>query len=228
MEIIDGMGLQAFTHSIGDAGIRRTLNSYERVRQINGEKSVRHVVIHCEFPAREDIARMARLGVPAGMEPSLFYVDGVIEQAMGLQRLQGYCPWTSLDKAGVRIAFGSDYPAPNNPVYGLLVAVNRLNAKGDTEWGPDEVIDIETAIRHWTIDSAYVRFLDKELGSIETGKLADMVLMDTRLLELNTLGFLLTHEVEVGKLDDFALMTFVDGKVVYQRPGFEPQTVGET
>jgi hypothetical protein len=220
MDIIDGMGLQAYTHSIGDAGINRVLNSYEKVREKSG-RDARHVVIHCELPSAEDLARMARLKIPAGMEPALFYADGVIEKALGLERLQKYNPWKTMEKMGITIAFGSDYPAPQNPIYGLLIAVLRVNEHGDDTWGPDEAIDVLSAIRHWTIDSAYARFLEKDLGSIEVGKLADLALMDARIISLGSLGFLLTHDIEVGKLDDFCLMTVVDGRIVYQRPGAE-------
>ena len=217
IEIIDARGLQACTHNCGDAGARRVINAYQHAQSVNGERDSRHRLDHCELPTPEDRERMARLGIVAAMQPTHFFGEETLESALGPERLKRLMPWRSLEKAGVSVSFGSDWAAgPINPVYGLLVAANRLNYHGNDDWGSEERIAVEDAIRHWTIDSARALFLEREIGSIEEGKCADMVLFDIDLRDLDSWWFLLTHDVDLGKLDDFVLMTMVDGRIVYQ------------
>lgn len=216
IEIIDKMGFQACTHCCGDAGIRRIVNSYERAMQVNGKRDARHRLDHCELPQAGEMERMQRLGLYAAMQPNHFFADEKVEKALGRKRLNGYMPYRSLEKAGVHLSFGSDWCAgPINPMYGLLLATMRFNYKGDTDWGPDEAISVENAIRHWTIDSARAMFMEDCVGSIEVGKYGDMVLWNQNLLKITSLWFLLTHDLELGKLDDFVDITFVEGKTVY-------------
>ena len=116
-------------------------------------------------------------------------------------------------------AYGSDWSAgPINPLYGLLVAGTRVNYKGETDWGPDEAVDVEDAIRHYTINSAEALLMDEDIGSIEVGKYADMALFSIDLRDSNKWWFPLAYELEAGKLDEFVKMTIVDGRVVYQKP----------
>ncbi len=217
IEIADSMQLQACTHAVGDAGIRRVINSCERARFINGEWDSRHRLEHCEFPIPEDRERMARLGMQAAMQPAHFFGDEVTERFMGPQRMQRYDPWRSLEKAGITVSFGSDWcNSPLNPFYGLLLATTRMNYKGKTDWGPEEKIDIENAVRHWTIDSARALKMEDEIGSLEKGKSADFVIWNTSPLKVSSWWFLLTHELELGKLDGFVDLTCVNGKPVYE------------
>ena len=218
IEIIDGMQLQSCTHACGDAGIRRVINSCERAFELHGDWDARHRLEHCEFPTPEDRERMARLGIQAAMQPAHFFGDEVLERFMGPERMQRWVPWRSLEKAGITVSFGSDWGnSPLNPVYGLMLAATRMNYKGKTDWNPDECISLEDGIRHWTIDSANALKLEEDIGSLETGKRADFVLWNTSPLKLTSWWFMLTHELELGKLDDFVDLTVVDGKVVYEK-----------
>jgi hypothetical protein len=218
IELVDAMGLQACTHSCGDAGIRRVINSYERACRINGNRDARHRVEHCELPVPEDRERMARWNILASMQPAHFFgVEGV-EEILGSERLNRMMPWRSLEKAGVEISFGSDWCAgPVNPVYGLMIAATRLNYKGKRDWGPEERISLENAVRHWTFDSARALKMDDDIGSVEVGKCADLVLWGTSPFKLTSTWFLLTHDLELGALDDLVDMTMVDGKVVFEK-----------
>jgi predicted amidohydrolase YtcJ len=218
IEIVDGMQLQACTHACGDAGIRRVIDSCERARKLNGEWDSRHRLEHCEFPTTGDRERIARLGMQAAMQPAHFFGDEVLERFMGPERMQRYDPWRSLEKAGVTVSFGSDWcNSPLNPVYGLLLATTRMNYKGKTDWGPGEKIDIEDAVRHWTIDSARALKMEEDIGSLEKGKCADFVIWNTSPLKVNSWWFMLTHEMELGKLEDFVDLTVVKGEVVYEK-----------
>jgi predicted amidohydrolase YtcJ len=122
--------------------------------------------------------------------------------------------------SGVTVSFGSDWcNSPLNPVYGLIVASTRRNYKGSKDWGPDEKIRLENAVRHWTIGSASALMMDDEIGSLEAGKRADFVVWNTSPLKVTSWWSLLTREIELGALDDFVDLTFVGGRAVYEKSG---------
>lgn len=217
LELVDEMGLQVCTHCCGDAGIRRIINSYAHAQKVNGKRDSRHRLDHCTLPDPSDIEKIARYEILAAMQPAHFY-DENVDSAFTPDQLKHFMPWRSLEKAGVSLSFGSDWCAgPINPIYGLLLAATRLNYKGDTSWGPEEGVKIEDAIKHWTLDSANALFMEEDIGSIEVGKFGDMVLWNQSPLKITSWWFLLTHEIELGKLDDFVDMTFVGGKAVYKK-----------
>ena len=218
VEIVDELGLQACTHACGDAGAVRVIDAYEHARRANGERDARHAIEHCEMPPPEEWPRMARLGILASMQPQHFYGDEMVEESLGHDRLQWRMAWRSLEEAGVKISFGTDWAAgPFNPAYGLLLAATRMNYKGKTDWGPREAIPVETAIRHWTAGSAYNVFMEDEIGTLEPGKYADLAMFNTDLRKMPTLWFLLTHDVGLGTLDHFVDMTMVGGRKVFER-----------
>jgi len=219
IEIIDGLGLQACTHSCGDAGIRRIVNSYEHARLVNGSRDARHRSEHCGIPRPEDVARMGRLGICVATQPAHFYaMDEAGEKLLGPERINYLMPFKSFEKEGILLSFGSDWcNSPLNPVYGLLLSATRMNFRGETDWGPGERIDLEDAIRHWTIDSAKALLMEDDIGSIEVGKYGDFVLFNQDPLKLDSWWFLLTHELELGALDDFVDMTVVGGDIVYEK-----------
>ena len=219
IRLADSLGLQCCTHACGDAGARRVVDAYEHALTSNGLRDARHAIEHCEMPTRQEWPRMARLGILASMQPQHFYGDAMMEERLGFDRLQLRMPWRSLEAAGVRVSFGTDWAAgPFNPAYGLLIAALRLNYKGDNDWGPGEAVPVETGIRHWTADSAYNLFMEDEVGTLEPGKYADLVVFNTDLRRMPSLWFLLTHEVGLGTLDHFVDLTFVGGRKVYERP----------
>lgn len=219
MEIVDGMGLQACTHCCGDAGIRRVIDSCEHAQKVNGQRDSRHRAEHCSTPALLDVERMGRIGVHASMQPAHFFaIDRFIEELLGPQRIREVMPWKSMENAGVSLSFGSDWcNSPLNPVYGLLLAATRLNYRQETDWGPGERIGLEDAVRHWTLDCAKALFMENDIGSIEVGKYADFAIFTENLLKLDSPWFLLTHELELGRLDGFVDLTVVGGKIVYQK-----------
>ncbi len=217
---LDALGIQVGTHATGDRAITTLIDVYERVQLANGTRDPRHRIEHCELPTPADQKRMAALGIHAAMHPAHFFGDQATEDVLGRARMQRMMPWASLEKAGVEISFGSDWIAgPDNPLYGLLIAGTRLNHRGDTDWGPDEKISLASALGHATLGSARALRRDHEIGSIETGKYADFVLFDDDILDLASPFFLLAHDLENGGLDGLVLLTIVDGRIVYKRPG---------
>lgn len=222
--LLDGMGLQCCTHAIGDGGIRRVLNAYENAAEVNGLRDARHRLEHCEVPGPTgDLPRMARLGVLAAMQPAHFFGSTNAETRLGFDRVQHYHPWKSIQDNGVDLSFGSDWAAgPLNPVYGLFVAVHRLNYEFSDDWGPEQRIGVEEALGHFTMGSARALMLEDRIGSIEVGKLADLVLFNIDLRDIAADWFMLVYPLtiqglEVSGWDDFVDMTIVGGAVVYER-----------
>ncbi len=158
---------------------------------------------------------MARLGIFASMQPQHFF-DDMTHDAIGSERAQRLMPWRSLLDAGVQVSFGTDWAAgPLNPAYGLLIAALRVNSKGERNVGPKETVPVEEAIRLWTIGSARNLFMEDKIGSLETGKYADLVIFNTDLRKMPTFWFLLTHDIGLGTLDHFVDLTMVGGEEVY-------------
>lgn len=218
IEIIDGMGMQCCTHACADGGIRRIVNAYEHAQKVNGKRDSRHRIEHGDLPHPDDIKRMGELGVYVAQQPCHFYGEDLTVAALGEERIQRIHPWQSYVDAGVNLSFGSDWcTAPYNPVYGLLIAGTRMNYTGKANWGPDEKIDIETAIEHYTIGSAKALMMEDEIGSIEVGKFGDFAIFNTDLLKMTSLWFLLTHKLDLGEMDDFVDMTIVGGEIVYEK-----------
>ena len=226
VEIIDRMGIQCCTHASGDGGIRRVIKAYENAITVNGYRDARHRIEHCDLPEpTEDQQRMAQLGIYAAMQPNHFFGNSNAEKLLGLDRMQRFEPWRSLEKLEINLSFGSDWAAgPLNPIYGLFLATQRLNYKFEDNWGPGEKVLIENAIRHYTIDSAKALRLEKEIGSIEVGKYGDFILFNIDLRTIASDWFLLEYPIhvegmEVTGWEDFVVMTVVGGKIVYQKNG---------
>ena len=218
VDIADALGLQTCIHGTGDAGIRRIVNAVEYARKMNGKRDSRHRIEHCELPTPEEQVRMAELGMHAAMQPCHFYWDSASAVSIGDVRLRRLMPWRSLEKAGVTVSFGSDWVAgPLNPVYGLLIAGTRYNFTGTDEWGTDEKIRLDDALRHYTIDCAKSLMLEDRIGSIETGKYADFAIYTVDLTKITSWWFLLTHDLDIGALDDLVYLTSVGGRIVYQK-----------
>ncbi len=205
----DKAGLQIAVHAIGDRAIRMQLDIFERVEKTNGPRDRRFRIEHSQHISPEDIPRFAKQGVIASMQPYHAIDDGRwAEQSIGKKRCETTYAFRSLLDTGAMLAFGSDWHvAPPTPVEGIYAAVTRrtIDGKNPDGWVPEQKIKVEEALKAYTIDAAYAGFSEKKLGSIETGKLADIVVLgrnpfDTPPNELNS--------VPIRK-------TIVGGKVVF-------------
>jgi len=186
---IDRMKFQIFIHSIGDRGIRTALDAIEYAEQQNGPRDRRDELVHIECLSAQDIPRFKQLGVIACMQPRHCAPDitGQWAKAVGPQRWKYAWAFRSLRDAGATLAFASDWNvAEMEPVVGIYTALTRkgLDGKPDAGWIPEQTIDLETAIRGYTINGAYANFIEQNRGSITAGKYADLVLLSDNLFQI--------------------------------------------
>jgi hypothetical protein len=178
----DAAGLQVAVHAIGDRANRIQLDVYERVERENGARDRRFRIEHAQHLAPSDIPRFAELGVIPSMQPYHAIDDGRwAEGVIGHDRARTTYAFRSLLDAGARLAFGSDwFVAPATPLEGIYAAVTRrtLDGKNPDGWFPEQKITVEEALAAYTRDAAYAAFEEDLKGSIEVGKLADLVVID--------------------------------------------------
>ncbi|HEX3848459.1 MAG TPA: amidohydrolase [Steroidobacteraceae bacterium] len=205
----DASRLQVCTHAIGDEGISTVLDLYQEIEKADGPRDRRWRIEHAQHMAAKDFDRFARLHVIASMQPYHAIDDGRWAEArIGHDRAtRTYAFRTFLDH-GVRLAFGTDWPvAPLDPMQGLYAATTRatLDGKHPDGWIPEQKISVQEAIAAYTLGSAYAEFQEHEKGSIEPGKLADMVLLSEDVLAIPP------KEIRHARV----LQTWVGGKLVY-------------
>jgi predicted amidohydrolase YtcJ len=214
--IADSAGYWPQVHAIGDHAIDTLLTMFERVMTLNGPKPRRFRLIHAQvIRGPETARRMARLGVIAEVQP-FHAIDDMrwMEQRIGSRARWAYA-FRTLRDAGVLLSFGSDWPGTNaswytaNPLVGMYAAVNRQTLDGEPEagWFPEERVDLETALRAYTVNNAWVAGEEALKGSVSPGKLADLVVLDRDPFTIPT-----------AQLKDVkALYTIAGGRTVYQR-----------
>jgi predicted amidohydrolase YtcJ len=206
-------GLQVAVHAIGDRANRQVVDALVQGQQRFADNPGRHRVEHVQIIHPKDIPRLAGAGIIASMQPTHATSDmRWAEDRLGEQRLFGAYAWQRLRQAGARLAFGSDFPVEQvDPMLGLYAAVTRQDLEGEPPggWLPDQRVTIQVALEGFTINAAYAAFAENETGSLETGKLADFVVLDQDLFTIDP--------VEIPKTG--VLRTVVGGETVYQAEG---------
>ena len=209
----DRDSFQLAIHAIGTRANHIVLNAFEKAIEANGKRDSRHRIEHSQILIKDDVPRFAELGVIASMQPTHCSTDlNYAEDRLGRQRCRYAYAWKSILSASGRIAFGTDCPVePMNPMEGLYAAVSRKDrAGGEGEgWIPEEKLTMEQAIELYTLGSAYATFEEDIKGSIEVGKLADMVVLSRDLMQI--------PEDEI--MDTEVVYTIFDGKVIYENTG---------
>ncbi len=186
---LDRRGYQMFIHAIGDRGIRVALDALERARADNEARDSRHQLVHVECLSPRDVPRFKALGVVACMQPRHCAPDisGRWAEAVGPARSRQAWAFRSLRDAGAVLAFASDWNvAEMDPLVGIYTALTRrgLDGRPEAGWIPEQTVDLETALRAYTIQGAYANFLESSRGSISPGKYADLVLLSDDLFAL--------------------------------------------
>jgi predicted amidohydrolase YtcJ len=208
----DRAGLQLITHAIGDRANHAILDMYERLEKEDGPRDRRLRIEHAQHLLPSDIPRFASLHVIASMQPYHCIDDGRwAEKRLGPERVKTTHAYRSLLDAGATLAFGSDWPvAPMQPLMGIYAAATRrtLDGKHPGGWIPEQKITVAEAVHAYTAAAAYAEGEEKIKGSIEAGKLADLVVLSDDIFRIDPV------EIEKTKV----AMTIFDGKIIYRQP----------
>lgn len=205
----DKRGFQVVVHAIGDRANTLLLDCHELLTAREQPSDRRHRIEHAQHLTAQGIPRFARLGVIASMQPLHKADDGrYAEEAIGPERAKTSYAYRALLDAGARLCFGSDWPVVTvDPFAGIAAAVTARTLDGQT-WLPEQAISLTEALRAYTADAAYAGFCEDRLGTLEPGKLADMVVLDRDPFA--------TPPAELGKVG--VVYTIVGGQVVWTAP----------
>jgi predicted amidohydrolase YtcJ len=210
-------GFSIKLHSCGDKSARLALDFYEKAQKMYGKNNCRHAIEHIEVLSPEDLPRFRTLGIVPSVQPEHLaltqaYRDNPYPEVLGKERAYHCWPNKSLyDTAGL-LAIGSDCPVvDNNPFLEIFRGVTRVHNDGEPEggWNPAEKLSMYEVLRSYTYGSAYGVSREQELGSLQPGHFADVIVIDTDLFHAAP------KEIFNAKVN----LTIMDGKIIYQRPG---------
>ena len=217
---LDRLGFQVHFHALAERAVRESLDAIEAALIENGPSDNRHHLAHIQVVHPDDISRFRALHAVANAQALWAahesQMDNLTIPFLGEPRWRWQYPFASLVRAGATLAMGSDWSVSSpDPLEEMHVAVNRTmssdypyKVEQRDVFLPDERLDLPTALAAFTMGSAYVNHLDRETGSIEAGKFADLAVIDRNLFEQ-----------PVGEIADARVMqTFVEGERVYAAP----------
>jgi len=209
-------GYQVGFHAIGDKGVQMALDAFAeaekaakeaKVKAVDGGSDYRLRIEHAQITTPQQILRFKELKVIASMQPSHLLTDmNWSESRLGPKRAEHSYTWAEFLRRGVTLAFGTDYPVePVTPFRGIYAALTRTSEDGKKSYYPAEKLNIEQTIAAYTTGAAFAEFAEKQKGKLETGMLADFVVLDQDITAAAPLKILETKVVR----------TVVGGKTVY-------------
>ena len=211
----DRNGLKVKFHAAGDAAVRAGLDAIEAARRNNGFSGQLHDVGHCTFVARDDLPRARRIGATFEVSPYLWSpspINDSIAAAVGEERIRRAWPVREMLDAGALVVPGSDWAVvPSvSPWIALEILVTRSSPgeEGGETFGAPQAITLEEGLELFTVNAARHEGAADKLGRIETGMLADLVVVDRDPLAIPITE---VHKVGVKR-------TYIDGELVYERP----------
>ncbi|MGZ8438166.1 MAG: amidohydrolase, partial [Candidatus Limnocylindrales bacterium] len=211
---LDALGFQPHFHAIGERAVREALDAVQAARAANGMSDTRPHIAHIQVIHPDDLDRFRELGVVANAQPYWACHEGQMDNLtipfLGPERSTWQYPFRSLRAAGATLAMGSDWSVSTaNPLLEMEVAVNRISdiSRGkEPPFLPDERLDLVDALAAFTAGTAWVNHLEHEVGSIEIGKAADLVVLDRDLFDRGSGAIGEAHVVG----------TFIDGATVFE------------
>ncbi|MGD8537789.1 MAG: amidohydrolase [Candidatus Aminicenantes bacterium] len=193
-------GYQVGVHAIGDKAVHWVLNAVERAQEKHGKKGLRHRVEHNTVNTLADTERFKELGVIASMQPTITGAEMYKRQRLGLERARRVDMVRTLLTKGAVLCWGTDWPVSRlNPMFNLNELIYRVY--------PEQRLTMAEAIKYYTLGSAYASFEEDIKGTLEVGKLADMVVLSENLLRPNPKNIPLIK----------VLYTILGGKIVYDK-----------
>ena len=210
--------IQLTAHSVGDGAVQGFIDAAQRINDNDFPvRDKRPCITHCNFMTLQAIDQMAKLGVVANMQPNWLQLDGAtLMKQFGEERTAYFQPYKTLFEKGVIVGGGSDHMQKigsfrsinqYNPFLGMWTTLARKPRWMDGQFHPEQIITREQAIRLYTINNAYVLFDEQNRGSLEPGKLADLIVLDKDILTI-PVDDIPTINVE---------RTYLGGKVVFER-----------
>lgn len=185
-------GLQFTAHSVGDGSITQLVEAYDAVNKTAPIRETRPCITHANFMSAEIIDTMARLGIVADIQPAWLYLDShTLHKQFGEERTRYFQPLKTLFEKNIVIGGGSDHMQkigslrsinPYDPWLGIWTAITRQGKYFAQRMHPEQAISREQAIRFYTINNARLLFLERDAGSLEAGKLADLIVLDRDIL----------------------------------------------
>ncbi len=210
----DAAGLAVRTHCIGDQAARTALDVYERVQTKHGAKGLRNCIEHAEAITDEDMKRLHALDVNVSVQPlhaTFGTVSGFYDTCIGADRAAHCWRFRKLLDSGAHVGFSTDFPAAPTvePMMVLQAAVNRRMPDGFPEQGmhPEYAVTLGEALQCMTQGSSYVVGSDAKVGTLQEGKLADIIVLDRDL-------FAVEDTMELNQAH--VMLTMIDGDVVYE------------
>ncbi len=201
-------GLQTATHSIGDRAIDINLDAIEAALKEHPDMDHRHRIEHCTQCPPPQLKRIKKLGVHPGESNYIWNFGDAYKYQFGEERSKYLYPYKSMKDHGIIASANSDYgggPWHGNPITGIYSMVTRRTESGGTV-GVNQAVTVMDAIRAYTINGAYAAFDEEKIGSIEVGKLGDLIVLSDDILS-----------VPVEDLRNLRVVrTILDGKTVYQ------------
>ncbi|NIM49567.1 MAG: amidohydrolase family protein [Gemmatimonadales bacterium] len=220
-QMLANHGWEIHTHACGDAAIRQTMDVYkilmDSILRGDPDADLRWSIIHVYLPDEPQtsvVEDMAKYGVIAAINPANLYYEGdSFVRNIGPERMARHTPFKTFLDAGIRMASGSDYPNNSpDPWVGMYAMVTRRHEISGEVYGPGQRIALLEALKTFTINGAYLTYDDDVRGSLEPGKLADLVILDADLLNAS--------EEELLAMSSSVLVTMLGGRITYQKPGF--------
>jgi predicted amidohydrolase YtcJ len=209
-------GLQFTAHSVGDGAVTNLVNAYAAVDKTHPIRATRPCITHCNFMTAEAIEKMAQLGITADIQPVWLYLDGhTLLKQFGVERTRYFQPLKTLFEKKVLIGGGSDHMQKigswrsvnlYNPFLGMSTAITRKARSLEGRMHAEHALSREQAIRLYTSNNAQLMFLERDAGSLEVGKQADLIVLDRDLLTC--------PEDEIKST--LVLKTWLAGKLIYE------------
>ncbi|PJA95912.1 MAG: amidohydrolase [Ignavibacteriales bacterium CG_4_9_14_3_um_filter_34_10] len=205
----DKHSLQLVIHAIGDRAISEVIDIYESINKVHGNRDRRMRIEHAQHMNKNDFQRLYNNNIIISAQPYHLYDDGPWAiNKIGNERLRTTYAFNSFLKNNIRLCFGSDWPVSTfNPIEGIYAAVIRQTSDGLNKNGliSEEKISVEDAVKCYTINAAFASFSEELVGSIETGKFADFIVLDENIFTISSEAI---RDVKVE-------MTIFNGEIIY-------------